>query len=73
VAQDITEVSQAAEAITNSGMHWGVVTAFLAVIFAYILLNRHILGFHIRLTGQAPRAAKFAGVNPKLLVVFCLQ
>ncbi len=61
-----------AELITNSGMHWGVVTAFIAVIFAYILLNRHILGFHIRLTGQAPRAAKFAGVNPKLLVVFCL-
>jgi simple sugar transport system permease protein len=61
-----------AEIITGSGMHWGVVTAFIAVIFAYILLNRHILGFHIRLTGQAPRAAKFAGVNPKLLVVFCL-
>ena len=61
-----------AEIFAGSGMHWGVVTAFIAVIFAYILLNRHILGFHIRLTGQAPRAARFAGVNPNLLVVFCL-
>lgn len=61
-----------AEIITGSGMHWGVVAALIAVIFAYILLNRHILGYHIRLTGQAPRAAKFAGVNPTRLILFCL-
>ena len=53
-------------------MHWGVVTALIAVIFAYILLNRHMLGFNIRLTGDAPRAARFAGVNPARLVLFCL-
>lgn len=61
-----------AELITGSGMHWGVVAAMIAVIFAYILLNRHILGYHIRLTGQAPRAARFAGVRPARLVLFCL-
>ena len=31
-----------------------------------------MLGFHIRLTGEAPRAAKFAGVNPARLILFCL-
>ena len=61
-----------AELIAGSGMHWGVVAAFIAVIFAYVLLNRHMLGFHIRLTGEAPRAAKFAGVNPARLILFCL-
>ena len=61
-----------AEIITGSGMHWGVAAAFIAVIFTYVLLNRHILGFHIRLTGQAPRAARFAGVNPTRLILFCL-
>ena len=61
-----------AELIANSGMHWGVVAAFIVVIFAYILLNRHMLGFHIRLTGDAPRAARFAGVNPARLILFCL-
>ncbi|WP_171102566.1 MULTISPECIES: ABC transporter permease [unclassified Ruegeria] len=61
-----------AELIAGSGMHWGVVTALIAVIFAYVLLNRHMLGFHIRLTGEAPRAARFAGVNPARLVLFCL-
>lgn len=54
------------------GLHWGMAFAFIAVIFAYILLNRHILGFNIRLTGEAPRAARFAGVNPQRLILFCL-
>ena len=56
----------------ETGMHWGVVAAFIAVIFSYVLLNRHMLGFHIRLTGDAPRAARFAGVNPARLILFCL-
>ncbi|OLS50675.1 ABC transporter permease [Rhodovulum sulfidophilum] len=60
------------ELIAGTGMHWGVVTAFIAVIAAYVLLNRHMLGFQIRLTGQSPRAARFAGVNPNRLVMICL-
>lgn len=56
----------------NAGMHWGVVAAFIAIIFTYILLSRHILGFNIRLTGQSPRAAAFSGVNPAHLVLICL-
>ncbi|MEO0380052.1 MAG: ABC transporter permease [Pseudomonadota bacterium] len=61
-----------AEIITGTGMHWGVVAALIAVIFAYVLLTRHRLGFAIRVTGEAPRAAKFGGVNPARLVLFCL-
>lgn len=66
------ESAHNAELIAGTGMHWGVVAAFVAVIFAYVLLNRHMLGFHIRLTGEAPRAARFAGVNPSRLILFCL-
>ena len=54
------------------GLHYGVAAAMIAVIFAYILMNRHMLGFQIRLTGEAPRAARFAGVNSGRLVLFCL-
>ncbi|UWR25763.1 ABC transporter permease [Sulfitobacter sp. S223] len=61
-----------ADLIAGTGMHWGVVAAFIAVIFAYVLLARHRLGFAIRVTGDAPRAAAFSGVNPTRLVVFCL-
>lgn len=60
------------EILADTGMHWGVVAAFIAVIFAYVLLTRHIRGFHIRLTGEAPRAARFAGVVPARIIVFCL-
>ncbi|WP_299622262.1 ABC transporter permease [uncultured Tateyamaria sp.] len=61
-----------AELIADTGMHWGVVAALIAVIFAYVLLSRHRLGFAIRVTGEAPRAAKFGGVNPSRLILFCL-
>ncbi len=60
------------EIISGSGMHWGVVAAFIAVIFAYITLSRHIFGFQVRLSGLSPRAAAFAGVNPARLVLVCL-
>lgn len=60
------------ELIVGTGMHWGVVAAFVAVILAYVIMSRHLLGFQIRLAGQAPRAARFAGVNPGRLVVLCL-
>jgi len=66
------EAASNQELIAGTGIHWGVIAAFIAVILAYILLNRHMLGYQIRLTGQSPRAARFAGVRPNLLVVFCL-
>lgn len=60
------------ELISGTGLHWGGVAALGAVVFAYVLLQRHILGFHVRLAGQAPRAARFAGVAPARLVLMCL-
>jgi simple sugar transport system permease protein len=60
------------ELIAGTGMHWGVVAAFVAVIAAYVLLQRHILGFQIKLAGQAPRAARFHGVSPTALVLLCM-
>lgn len=60
------------ELIAGTGMHWGVVAAFITVIAAYVLLQKHLLGFQIKLSGQAPRAARFHGVNPTALVVLCM-
>ena len=61
-----------AELWTGTGIHLGVVFALIAVIFSYIMLARHQMGFHIRLTGESPKAAKFAGVNPNKIVIYCL-
>ena len=60
------------ELIAGTGMHWGVVAAFVAVIAAYVIMNRHILGYQVKLAGQAPRAARFGGVNPARLVLLCM-
>ncbi|WP_406869990.1 ABC transporter permease [Thioclava sp. 'Guangxiensis'] len=60
------------ELIAGTGAHWGVVAALIAVIFTYILMHRHIMGFRIRVAGEAPRAARFAGVVPAKLIVTCL-
>lgn len=64
--------AQNLELVQGTGMHWGVVAAFVAVIFTYVLLARHMLGFQIRLAGQSPRAAAFSGVDPGRLVLVCL-
>ena len=60
------------ELIAGTGAHWGVVAALAAVILAYVLFARHILGFQIRLAGQAPKAAGFSGVAAGRLILICL-
>jgi len=60
------------ELFAGTGMHWGVLAAFVAVIVAYVIMTRHLLGYQIRLAGQAPRAARFGGVNPARLVILCM-
>lgn len=66
------ESAHNAELFANTGVHWGVVAALIAVIFAYVMMTRHLLGYHVQLAGQAPRAARFGGVSPSRLVVICL-
>ena len=60
------------ELFAGTGVHWGGLTAFAALACLYLLMRRHILGFHIRLAGESPRAARFSGARPALLVAFCL-
>lgn len=72
-SRNLAQYDSASSWISQSaGMHWGVVAAFIAVIVAYVALSRHIFGFHVRLSGQSPRAARFAGVNPARLVLVCM-
>ncbi|MGB1265193.1 MAG: ABC transporter permease [Nereida ignava] len=61
-----------AEIWQGSSVHWGVVAAFSAVVLAYVLMSKHRLGFQIKLAGAAPKAARFAGVNPHVITAVCL-
>lgn len=54
------------------GLHWGGVAAAVAVVVIFVLMGWHVLGFQIRVSGESPRAARFAGVRPQVLVVFCM-
>jgi general nucleoside transport system permease protein len=60
------------ELIAGTGLHWGGIMAIFVAIAAYILLQRHVLGFQIKLAGQAPRAARFHGIIPERMIVICL-
>ncbi|MEN8838445.1 MAG: ABC transporter permease [Celeribacter marinus] len=60
------------ELFAGTGVHWGVVAALAAVVAAYVLINKHMLGFQIKLSGESSRAAGFAGVNSARLILFCL-
>ena len=72
-SRNLSQYSSASSWIDQpNGMHWGVVIALIGVVFAYTLFAKHILGFQIKLAGQAPRAAAFSGVSPARLVLFCL-
>lgn len=53
------------------GMHWGGVAALLAVVIAFFIMRQHVFGFQVRLIGQAPRAARFGGVNSSRLTIVC--
>lgn len=54
------------------GIHFGVAVAIIAVIIAYIILQKNIIGFQIKVSGVAPRAARFAGFNPAFITALCL-
>lgn len=56
----------------GSRVHAGVLVALGAVVAGYVLMERHVLGFNIKLIGDAPKAARFAGVNPNVIVAVCL-
>jgi general nucleoside transport system permease protein len=58
--------------IEGTRVHLGVLVAFVAVVAAHVALNRHVFGFRVRLMGEAPRAADFAGVRRKAMVAICL-
>ena len=61
------------ELITGSGIHWGVIFSFLAIWCFYYLLNNHKFGFQIKLFGDAPRAASFAGLKTEYIILLCFS
>jgi len=53
-------------------LHIGALVALLLVVVAWVLLSRTLLGFALRVNGNAPRAGLYAGFAQKRLVWFSL-
>ncbi len=59
--------------ISETRAHVGFLVALAAAATAWILLARHVVGFQIKVLGQAPRAARFGGFVESRVVWFCLM
>lgn len=58
--------------ITGTRLHWGAVLALMAAGAIWLMLSRSMLGFQLKILGDAPRAARFAGYREPKLVWFSL-
>ena len=54
--------------VTGTRVHLGVSVALLVVILAWGLLGKTMVGFQLKVVGQAPRAARYAGFSEKALI-----
>jgi simple sugar transport system permease protein len=57
--------------VPGTRAHVGFVVALIAAAVAWVLLEWHLIGFQIKVLGQAPRAASFAGFSERRLVWLC--
>lgn len=56
----------------DSRLHLGSLFAVLAVVGGWIVLSRAVIGFQLRVVGQAPAAARHAGFSQNKLIWFAL-
>ncbi len=56
----------------DTRVHIGIAVALLAVFVAHVVLHRHVFGYAVRLSGAAPRAAAFAGIDRNRMIYACL-
>jgi len=56
----------------NTSIHAGLIIAFIFVLIVAWILWKTQLGFKIRLTGDNPDAARYAGVNIRTLTILSL-
>ncbi len=59
--------------IEETRAHVGFLVALIAAVIAWVLLARHVVGFQIKVLGQAPRAARYGGFIEKRVVWMCLM
>lgn len=59
--------------IIGSTGHLGIVFAILAAVFVGWLLYRTTRGFEIRVAGANPDAGRYAGMRPRLIIIYTMS
>jgi len=58
--------------MSDGRMHLGIVFAVVGAVAVAFMLAKTLKGFEIRVSGEAPRAARFAGFSRKGMIYFSL-
>ncbi len=59
--------------LPGTRIHLGVLAALIAVGLGWALLAKSLVGFQLKVVGQAPRAARYAGFSEKGLIWLALM
>ena len=49
--------------LSGTRLHVGALVALLVALAGWILMSRTIIGFEVKVVGQAPAAARYAGFS----------
>jgi simple sugar transport system permease protein len=63
-----SDATTAPKLIGGTSVHIGVLLAPLVAVIVWLVMTRSVLGFRLRVLGEAPRAARFAGFSENGLV-----
>jgi ABC-type uncharacterized transport system permease subunit len=59
----LADYAQQVKAFSGLTIHLGLALGIVAAVVVWFILNRSPWGYEIRLTGDNPRAARYAGIN----------
>ncbi|WP_374381266.1 ABC transporter permease [Dongia sp.] len=63
----LTAAASSPHLVPGTRIHLGVVAALIVVALGWFLLSKSLLGFKLKVVGQAPRAAAYAGFSTRAL------
>lgn len=68
----VAATAQLPRILTGTRLHLGFLVAILALIFYFVFLWRTPRGFELRVVGQNPQAAGYAGMSPNASVLLAM-
>ncbi len=69
-SRGFTEWQILPEMFDSGRTHYGALFAVVGVLIVWVLLSKTMKGFEIAVVGEAPRAGRFAGFDPKKTTLF---